>query len=78
LVVPLGSFDAVAACAADDFHAVSTGLVFDPVADGQGGEHDAQVLRWIRGVVLGGPGLRIVSAHPKTILEAPRLSLNGV
>jgi hypothetical protein len=39
----LDHYDAVAACAADDFHAVSTGLVFDPVADGQGREHDAQV-----------------------------------
>jgi tRNA synthetases class I (I, L, M and V) len=41
-------------------------LVFDPVADGQGGDHDAQVrLDRFADVVVDRPGLQVVLGHPE-------------
>ena len=65
---------AVAACGADEFLDAPTGLVLDPVADGQGGEHDAQVgLDGVAGVVVDRAGLQVVLGHPEALLDAPQL-----
>jgi hypothetical protein len=65
---------AVAACGPDEFLHAPTGLVFDPVADRQSGEHDRQVrLDGFAGVVVDRPGLQVVLGHAETALDAPQL-----
>jgi hypothetical protein len=50
------------------------GLVFDPRADGQGGDHDAQMgLDRLADVVIDGPGLQAMLGHSETLLDAPQL-----
>jgi hypothetical protein len=49
-------------------------LVFDPRADGQGGDHDAQMgLDRLADVVIDGPGLQAMLGHSETLLDAPQL-----
>ena len=65
---------AAAACGADEFSDAPTGLVFDPVADGQGGEHDRQVsLDGFAFVVVDRSGLQVVFGHAEALLDAPQL-----
>ncbi len=65
---------AVAAGGAHEFLDAPPGLVFDPVTDGQRGEHDAQVgLDGFADVVVDRPGLQVVLGHPEALLDVPQL-----
>jgi hypothetical protein len=58
----------------DEFLDTPTGLALNPVADGQGGEHDAQVrLDRLAFVVVDRSGLQVVLGHPEALLDAPQL-----
>jgi hypothetical protein len=61
---------AVAAGVADEFLDRPAGTVFDPAADGQGGERDGQVgFDGVALVVVDRPGLQVVFGHAKRLLD---------
>jgi hypothetical protein len=65
---------AVAAGGSDEFRDAPAGLVFDPVADGRGGEHDRQVgVDGLAFVVVDRAGLQVVFGHAESLLDAPQL-----
>jgi hypothetical protein len=52
----------------------STGLVLDPMTDGQRGKHDRQVRAdGVAGALVYGSGLQVVLGHPEALLDAPQL-----
>jgi hypothetical protein len=58
---------AVAACRTHEFLDALAGLVFDPMTDREGGEHDCHVcLDGFAGVVVYRAGLQVVLGHAET------------
>jgi hypothetical protein len=65
---------ALAACGPHEFLDAPTCLGLDPVADGQGGEHDGHVgVDGVAGAVVDGAGGQVVLGHPERLLDAPQL-----
>ena len=61
---------AVAAGGVDELADRPAGLVLDPAADGQGGEHDGQVgFDGVALVVVDRPGLQVVLGHAERLLD---------
>src|SRR6185437_4987884 len=65
---------AVAAGCFHEFADGPAGAVFDPAADGEGGEDDGQVgFDGVAQVVVDGPGLQVVLGHAERFLDVPEL-----
>jgi hypothetical protein len=64
---------AVAACGSPEFYYAPPGLVFDPVADRQCGEHNRVGFDRLAFVVIDRPGLQVVFGHPEALLDPPQL-----
>ena len=74
LAAGLDGDGAAAAYGAYEFLDAPAGLVLDPVADGQGCEHDVQVsLDGFAFVVVDRSGLQVVFGHAEALLDAPQL-----
>jgi hypothetical protein len=65
---------AVAAGGLDELADGPAGLVLDPAADRQGGEHDGQVgFDRVAQVVVNRAGLQVVLRHAERLLDVPEL-----
>src|ERR1700722_19901917 len=70
----LNFYGAVAAGGLDEFADGPAGLVFDPAADGQGGEDDGEMgFDGVAFAVVDGPGLEVVLGHAERFLDLPEL-----
>ena len=79
LLAGLDLDDSVAACGAYEFLDAPAGFVFDPVADGQGGEHYREVgLDRLPCVAVDRAGLQVVFGHAKALLDTPLSSVGRV
>lgn len=79
MVAGLDRDGAVAAGGADEFLDAPARLGFDVVADGHGGQHDAQVgFDGVAQTVIDRAGLQVVFGHPEGLLDLPELVVGVV